>query len=84
MFSPLHVLQFYDILYYSKEGKLVIHRIVSINIGENEKIEIKTKGDNNNAEDNWVVTEEEIIGKVKFMLPYIGYPSVLVNDLLKK
>ena len=73
-----------DILYYSKDGRLVIHRIININITDDDKVEIKTKGDNNNAEDSWVVTNEEILGKVKFMVPYIGYPSVLVNDLLKK
>lgn len=73
-----------DILYYSKEGRLVIHRITSVNITEDDKVEIKTKGDNNNAEDSWVVTNEEILGKVNFMIPYIGYPSVFVNDLLKK
>ena len=73
-----------DILYYSKDGRLVIHRIININITDDDKVEIKTKGDNNYAEDSWVVTNEEILGKVKFMVPYIGYPSVLVNDLLKK
>lgn len=73
-----------DILYYSKDGRLVIHRIINIEKNEKNKLEIITKGDNNNAEDSWIVTNEEIIGKVKFMVPYIGYPSVLVNELLKK
>lgn len=73
-----------DILYYSKDGKLVIHRIIEIKETEEKKLEIKTKGDNNNTEDNWIIKEEEIIGKVKFMVPYIGYPSVWVNEMLKK
>ncbi len=73
-----------DILYYSKDGKLVIHRIIEIKETEEKKLEIKTKGDNNNTEDNWIIKEEEIIGKVKFMIPYIGYPSVWVNEMLKK
>lgn len=72
------------ILYYNKEGRLVIHRIIAINFYENNKVEITTKGDNNNTKDGWVVTNEEIIGTVKFMIPYIGYPSVLVNELLKQ
>lgn len=73
-----------DILYYSKDDKLVIHRIIEIKETEEKKLEIKTKGDNNNTEDNWIIKEEEIIGKVKFMVPYIGYPSVWVNEMLKK
>ena len=73
-----------DILYYSKDGKLIIHRIIEIKETEEKKLEIKTKGDNNNTEDNWIIKEEEIIGKVKFMVPYIGYPSVWVNEMLKK
>jgi len=72
------------ILYFSKDGKLIIHRIVSIKEESNGKIEVTTKGDNNNSNDNWVVTNDEIIGVGKFMIPYVGYPSVIVNELLKK
>ena len=71
------------ILYYSKEGRLIIHRIVSIKT-VNGKLQIVTKGDNNNNEDPWIITDEDVIGTVKFMIPYIGYPSVLVNELLKR
>ena len=71
------------ILYYNKEGRLVIHRIVSIKT-VNGKLQIVTKGDNNNNEDPWIITDEDVIGTVKFMIPYIGYPSVLVNELLKR
>lgn len=73
-----------NILYFSKDGRLVIHRIVSIKVTEDNKYEITTKGDNNNANDAWVVTDEEIIGVAKFMMPYIGYPSVLVSEMLKR
>lgn len=72
------------ILYYSRDGKLIIHRIVSVKYDEaTNKVEVKTKGDNNNSEDPWVVNGEDIIGTVKFMIPYVGYPSVLVHEFLK-
>lgn len=72
------------ILYYSRDGKLIIHRIVSVKYDEaTNKVEVKTKGDNNNSEDPWVVNGEDIIGIVKFMIPYVGYPSVLVHEFLK-
>ena len=72
------------ILYYSKDGKLVIHRIIGIEFFENDRVEIITKGDNNNAADTWIVTNDEIIGTVKFMVPYVGYPSVFIYEMLKK
>lgn len=71
------------ILYYSKEGRLIVHRIVSVKHTDDGKIEATTKGDNNNANDPWVITEDDMIGTVSFMIPYIGYPSVWVNELLK-
>ena len=71
------------ILYYSKEGRLIVHRIVSVKHTDDGKVEVTTKGDNNNANDPWVITEDDMIGTVSFMIPYIGYPSVCVNELLK-
>ena len=71
------------ILYYSKEGRLIVHRIVSVKHTDDGKVEVTTKGDNNNANDPWVITEDDMIGTVSFMIPYIGYPSVWVNELLK-
>lgn len=71
------------ILYYSKEGRLIVHRIVSVKHTDDGKVETTTKGDNNNANDPWVITEDDMIGTVSFMIPYIGYPSVWVNELLK-
>ena len=71
------------ILYYSKEGRLIVHRIVSVKHTDDGKVEATTKGDNNNANDPWIITEDDMIGTVSFMIPYIGYPSVWVNELLK-
>lgn len=47
---------------------LVTHRIVGV---EGEKI--VTKGDANDAPDNWELTKEDIEGKVIFSAPYLGY-----------
>lgn len=71
----------YDIIYYKKNNKYIIHRVVEIINKENNRLFI-TKGDNNNNKDNWIVNEEDIIGIIKFSIPYIGYPSVWMNDCL--
>lgn len=71
-----------NIIYYKKDGNLIVHRIIDIQGTESGNMKIKTKGDNNNTEDVWTVLPQDIIGVVRFMIPYIGYPSVLVNELL--
>ena len=73
----------YDIIEYRIEGKLVLHRIMSIR-EENGKLFFTTKGDNNNANDNYEVTEDLISGKVLFTVKYLGYPSVLLYDYFNK
>jgi len=49
-------------------GDLVTHRIEGF---EDELI--KTKGDANNAADNWEVRREDVQGKVAVSIPYLGY-----------
>jgi len=46
----------------------ITHRIESID----DSI-IKTKGDANNAADNWEVHQEDVQGKVAVSVPYLGY-----------
>lgn len=56
---------------------VVIHRIYSIT---NE--EIKTKGDNNDSVDNWLVYEPMVIGKYIFSIPYIGRLTMFIKTPL--
>lgn len=54
-----------------KDPKTTItHRISAINNGV-----IQTKGDANNAPDNWEVTENQVLGKVVTSVPYLGYAA---------
>lgn len=72
-------IQVNDIIYYKKNNKLIIHRIVNIEIINNRMV-ITTKGDNNDDIDPWKVYEEEIIGIVKGKIPFLGYPAVWLNE----
>ena len=40
-----------------------------------------TKGDANNSLDNYVIGEEMIMGTINHYIPFIGYPTVLLNEL---
>lgn len=43
----------------------------------------KTRGDNNPSPDPWYVSEDRIVGKVVYRLPYIGYVPLVLGPVLK-
>lgn len=57
-----------DVISYWIENQIVTHRIVKIQ----ERV-CKTKGDANKTEDTFFVDTSQIIGKVKFKIPKLGY-----------
>jgi signal peptidase len=69
-----------DIIEYKLDNYIVIHRIIEIkNISG--KLFFKLKGDNNNAPDKEYVPLENVLAKVYFNVPFIGYPSVWLAEL---
>lgn len=68
-----------DILAYKYNGKVVVHRVYKI-INTKEEYFIYTKGDANNDYDKYKITKDMFIGIVKFKVPLIGYPTVLLNE----
>ena len=53
-----------------------LHRVIQI---DSVNHLFYTKGDNNPQKDENPVPFENLIGKVKFSIPYIGYPVVLAQ-----
>lgn len=51
-----------DIICYLSSGKAVTHRIISMSVGEDGKIQYITQGDANNAEDSLPVEPDQIQG----------------------
>lgn len=72
-----------DVLAFQKDNIVVTHRIVKIWKQGNEYY-FTTKGDNNNTEDIFQPKESNALGKVRFIFKYIGYPTVLINELFGK
>ena len=62
-------------------GYPIVHRIVDIEKRNGETIYFM-KGDNNPVEDPWSITRSNIIGKVVFDLPLIGFPRLYVFKLI--
>lgn len=64
-----------DVITFGKTGKTelpITHRIYDIRVVEGNPYYI-TKGDTNNAPDQREVPKREVIGKVLFSVPYVGY-----------
>jgi len=75
-------IQLYGIIVYVVDRTTVIHRVVEIDIDEDKKIFFVTKGDNNNAVDDYLVREEQIVGIVNSRIPLVGFPTVWINEIL--
>ena len=74
-------LEKYDIIEYTLDNIIVVHRIIAIEKHGDDVLYI-TKGDNNNRSDKEKVKPEQIHGVAKFKIPYLGYPSVWLRDFL--
>ena len=62
-----------------KEGTLISHRIKKVE-KEGEKILITTKGDASCIPDRGYIKPEDIIGRVIFKIPWIGYLRTSKQD----
>jgi signal peptidase len=64
-----------DILTFKRPGKpdvLVTHRVTGI-LDEQGGLIFKTKGDANDVEDDWSVPAANVVGTVRWDVPYLGY-----------
>ncbi|MDD5827163.1 MAG: signal peptidase I [Bacilli bacterium] len=68
-----------DIIAFKYEGTVIVHRIHQMIKTKNEYF-IYTKGDANRNPDNYKITKDMILGVVKCKIPYIGKPTVLLNE----
>lgn len=80
--KPVSSYKIGDIITFGKNLKTDIpttHRIAEMKAVEGNMV-YKTKGDANNTEDSTETKEGEVLGKVLFSIPYLGY----VVDFVKK
>ncbi|MCL2859959.1 MAG: signal peptidase I [Oscillospiraceae bacterium] len=67
-----------DVVEYSTEIKSFVHRVVEIQ-RKSDGLYFITKGDNNLVNDPAPVFQNQIVGKVIFRIPLVGYPAVWLN-----
>lgn len=71
-----------DIIVFKMKDRVIVHRIHDIYSLYGEDVYI-TKGDANDSADNWIVTQNDIIGVVKQKIKYIAWPSVWLTENFK-
>lgn len=70
-----------QIIIFEKNNLQIVHRVVDIK-KVNKELRYITKGDSNQQNDDGYITKQDIIGVSKFKIPYIGYPSIWIRDIL--
>ena len=71
-----------DILVFSNNSEIITHRVKNI-IKKGNKVYFQTKGDNNKDVDVNLVESSNVLGTVKYIVKYVGYPTVFINDFFK-
>ena len=71
-----------DVIQFTSGSKYVVHRIVDVDNDQYGNRIFVTKGDHNNGEDVGTVGYDQIVGKVSFVVKYIGYPSVWLSGMV--
>uniref|UniRef100_A0A7N0VK95 Signal peptidase complex catalytic subunit SEC11 n=1 Tax=Kalanchoe fedtschenkoi TaxID=63787 RepID=A0A7N0VK95_KALFE len=81
-----------DIVVFSVQGQeiSIVHRVIKVHQERNvtQVNFILTKGDNNPGDDRWGiyadgqqwVEQKDVLGKVFGVLPYVGWPSIIMNE----
>lgn len=64
-----------DILVFRENNILITHRVIEI-IKSNNHYQFITKGDNNLNNDNFKVEDKNVLGVVKYIVKYVGYPTI--------
>ena len=70
-----------DILVFQINGEIITHRVVKIEMKKGI-LKYTTKGDNNDIVDNQDIYEKNVLGVVRLVVKYIGYPTVKLSETL--
>ncbi|CAB3406996.1 unnamed protein product [Caenorhabditis bovis] len=78
-----------DITVFKIEGREIpiVHRVIKVHEKDDENTKILTKGDNNQVDDRGLyapgqlwLTRNDIVGRTKGILPYVGMVTIIMND----
>ena len=67
-----------DVIVFAQErySMPIIHRVYDI-VEKNGTLYFMTKGDHNPVPDPWVVSEDDVLGRAVFRIPYVGIVNTI-------
>ena len=80
--KPFSSVQKDDIIKYRLDNQYIVHRVVEVKFNQKQEKYFVTKGDNNKEMDLYPVTEDQYEGVVVGKIPFLGYPRLILNDIL--
>ena len=72
-----------DILVFDRDGTTLVHRVIKVENVEGQ-IRYTTKGDANQSADKGFVVSADIIGICRTSIKFIGFPTLWINEIVKK
>ena len=69
-----------QVIAYKYDGVIIVHRLVK-KLKSGEEYYFYSKGDANNDVDAYKITEDMMIGVVRVKVPFVGLPTVWLNEL---
>ena len=72
-----------QIIVFEKNGSMIVHRVVDIEKIDGQ-VRYYTKGDANEETDSGFITSSNVVGIVKFKIPYVGYPTIWLRSLFNR
>ena len=72
-----------QVIVFEKDGSLIIHRVADIQT-VNGVTRYFTKGDANEDLDAGYIHTSDIVGCVRYKIPYVGYPTIWLRSLFKR
>lgn len=69
-----------DVINFNRDSINITHRIIEVMVDNAGNYTFRTKGDNNDSEDDDIVELTEVNGKQIFTIPKIGIPAMMIRS----
>jgi len=79
----LHRVQVGDVLHYHFRGMEFVHRVVDFAYDDLDSRMYVTQGDANPYPDPLPLPQQDVIGRPLLTIPYIGYPNIVMQAILR-